>query len=114
MASHPLPPTTPRHNPIQLQVAVDAGKLEAKRRMDGVAVVAAGVSTKWKDGVRLIGKGALTTAVTLKIAGASKSALEAVEKAGGSVELPAAKPAPLDKEAAKAERAKARAAKAKA
>ena len=97
-----------------LQAAVDAGKLDAGSTIDGAALVAAGILTKSRDGVRLLGKGALTAKLTLKVAGASKSAVEAVEKAGGSIELPAAKPAPLDKDAAKAARAAARAAKAKA
>ena len=95
-----------------LQRAVDAKKLDIKGTIDGAALVAAGVIAKTRDGIRLLGKGELTAKLALKVAGASKSAIAAVEKAGGSVELPAPKPAPLTKEEAKAARAEARAAKA--
>ncbi len=97
-----------------LQHAIDEKKLDASGLIDVTALVAAGVVAKAKDGVRLLGKGELTAKLTLKVAGASKSAIDAVEKAGGSVELPAPKPEPLSKDEAKAARAEARAAKAKA
>ena len=97
-----------------LQHAVDEKKIDAKALIDVNALVAAGIIAKAKDGVRLLAKGELTAKLTLKVAGASKSAVAAVEKAGGTVELPAPKPAPLDKEAAKALRAEVRAAKAAA
>ena len=97
-----------------LQHAVDEKKIDAKALVDVNVLVAAGILAKAKDGVRLLAKGELTAKLTLKVAGASKSAVAAVEKAGGTVELPAPKPAPLDKEAAKALRAEVRAAKAAA
>ena len=91
-----------------LQRAVEAGKIKAGDVLDGAALVAAGVLTTDGDGVRLLAKGELTTALTLKVAGASKAALEAVAKAGGSVELPAEK-VKVTPEDAKAARAAARA-----
>ncbi len=96
-----------------LQKAVDAGKIEAGATLDGAALVAAGVISHAREGVRVLGKGALTAALHLKVAGASASAKAAVEAAGGSLEVPAVKPV-VDAEAAKAARAAARAAKAKA
>jgi large subunit ribosomal protein L15 len=76
----------------RLQVALDAGKLKADAPVTGEALVAAGVLRRIGDGVRLLGKGELKVALTLEVAGASKSAIAAVEKLGGKVILPAAKP----------------------
>lgn len=95
-----------------LQAAIDADKLDAKTLIDADVLVAAKVLTTARDGVRLLGVGALTAKVSLKLAGASASAKAAVEAAGGSVELPAPAPAPLTKDEQKAARAVARAAKA--
>ena len=72
-----------------LQRAVDEKKLDAKQTIDAAALVAAGVVSKARDGVRLLGKGALTAKLNLRLAGASKSAREAVEKAGGTLEVTA-------------------------
>ncbi|WP_353857659.1 50S ribosomal protein L15 [Azospirillum formosense] len=73
-----------------IQKFIDAGKLDASQTIDAVALEAAGVTGKVKkDGIRLLGKGALTTKASFTVAGASKSAVEAVEKAGGSVTLTA-------------------------
>ena len=91
-----------------LQRAVEAGKIKAGDVLDGAALVAAGVLTTAGDGVRLLAKGELTAALTLKVAGASKAARAAVEKAGGSVELPAEK-VKVTADDAKAARAAARA-----
>jgi len=71
-----------------VQKAIDAGKLDAGKTIDEAALVAAGVVGKGKvDGVRLLGKGTITAKASFTVAGASKSAVEAVEKAGGSVTL---------------------------
>ena len=70
-----------------VQKLVDAGKLDAKKLVDHEALQAAGVARGGKDGVRLLGKGELTAKVSFKVAGASKGAIAAVEKAGGSVEV---------------------------
>jgi len=69
----------------KLQKAIDAGKLDAKGTITAVELLAAGAIRKSKDGVRLLNKGELTSKVQLDIAYASKGAIEAVEKAGGSV-----------------------------
>ncbi|MBH0112347.1 50S ribosomal protein L15 [Novosphingobium sp. YJ-S2-02] len=72
-----------------VQKAIDAGKLDAKAVVDQAALQAAGLARGGKDGVRLLGKGELTAKVEFNLAGASKGAVEAVEKAGGKVILPA-------------------------
>ena len=94
----------------QIQKLVDAGKLDVKTVVDHEALKAAGVARGGKDGVRLLGKGELTSKVSFKVAGASKGAVAAVEKAGGSVEVIVAKD-PAELAAAKKGSAKARAAK---
>jgi large subunit ribosomal protein L15 len=70
-----------------IQRVIDAGKLDAKGTLDHDALKAAGLARGGKDGVRLLGKGELTAKLTFKVAGASKGAIEAVEKAGGKVEV---------------------------
>jgi large subunit ribosomal protein L15 len=77
----------------RLQQAVDAGKLQAGAAVDGAALVAAGVIRRQRDGVRLLAKGEITAKLSIKVAGASKAAIAAVEKAGGSVEVTAPKAA---------------------
>ena len=69
----------------RIQSAVDAGKIDVAKPIDTAALVAAGVISKAKDGVRILGKGALSAKVNLHVAGASKAAADIVEKAGGSV-----------------------------
>ncbi len=78
----------------RLQVAIDAGKLDPKKPVDLAALTAAGVVTRPRDGVRLLAKGELKTKVNITVAGASKAAVAAVEKAGGSLTVAAAKAAP--------------------
>ena len=75
----------------QVQKLVDAGKLDAKKVVDQDALQAAGVARGGRHGVRLLGNGELTSKLTFQVAGASKGAVAAVEKAGGSVELLVAK-----------------------
>ncbi|MFO1186442.1 MAG: 50S ribosomal protein L15 [Alphaproteobacteria bacterium] len=72
-----------------LQAAIDTKKIKAGDKITAAALVAAGVLRRAKDGVRLLGRGALKQAVTLEIAGASKSAIDAVEKAGGKITVTA-------------------------
>lgn len=74
----------------KLQAAVDAGKLDAKKPVTAEALVEAGVIRRVKDGVRVIGGGELKAKVDLTVAGGSKPALAAVEKAGGKVTVTAA------------------------
>jgi large subunit ribosomal protein L15 len=76
----------------RVQTAIDAGKLDATKPVTVDVLVAAGVLSKKRDGVKLLGKGALTTQnVAFEVYAASKTALEAIEKAGGSVKLLAVK-----------------------
>ena len=76
-----------------VQKFIDAKKLDAKKDIDHAALKAAGLARGGKDGVRLLAKGELTTKATFVVAGASKGAIEAVEKAGGKVDvIPAAQP----------------------
>jgi large subunit ribosomal protein L15 len=70
-----------------IQKLIDAGTLDAKGTLDHAALKAAGLARGGRDGVRLLGKGVLTSKVSFKVAGASKGAIEAVEKAGGKVEV---------------------------
>jgi large subunit ribosomal protein L15 len=70
-----------------IQKMIDAKKLETKGTIDHDALKAAGLARGGKDGVRLLGKGELKTKLAFKVAGVSKGAKEAIEKAGGSVEL---------------------------
>ncbi|MGC1270493.1 MAG: 50S ribosomal protein L15 [Croceibacterium sp.] len=86
-----------------IQKLVDAGKLDAKAVIDHEALKAAGVARGGKNGVRLLAKGELTSKLQFKVTGASKGAIEAVEKAGGSVELPAAQPSEHEKKTARRE-----------
>jgi large subunit ribosomal protein L15 len=80
----------------RLQQAVDSGRLKAEGTIDGAALVAAGVLRRARDGVRLLAKGEIKAKLSLKVAGASKAAIAAVEKAGGKVEVTAPKPAPAE------------------
>lgn len=70
-----------------LQDALDRGALDGKGVIDENVLVASGVVRRVLDGVRLLAKGELKTALTLEVAGASKAAVEAVEKAGGKVDI---------------------------
>jgi large subunit ribosomal protein L15 len=69
----------------RVQAAIEAGKLSTDREVDVTALVAAGVLRRAKDGVRLLGTGEIKAKVNFVVHGASKSAIAAVEKAGGSV-----------------------------
>jgi large subunit ribosomal protein L15 len=98
-----------------VQKFIDAKKLDAKGVLDHDALKAAGLARGGKDGVRLLGKGELTAKVSFKVAGVSKGAIAAVEKAGGKVEVIARKQeateaAPKTAKAPKASKAKAEAA----
>jgi large subunit ribosomal protein L15 len=76
----------------KIQAAIEAGKLDVSATVDAAALVKAGVLRRSKDGVRLLGSGEIKTKVDFAVWGASKSALAAVEKAGGSVTILAPKP----------------------
>ena len=98
-----------------VQKFIDAKKLDAKKVIDHAALNAAGLARGGKDGVRLLGKGELKTKANFQVAGASKGAVAAVEKAGGKVEIvevktpsskPSTKKASAEKETAKKPAAK--------
>ncbi len=71
----------------RIQQAVDAGKLEADAPVTIDSLIASGVCSKPRDGVKILGVGELTAALTFEVACASKSAIAAIEKAGGSIKV---------------------------
>ncbi len=75
-----------------LQKFIDAKKLDAKKAITEEVLLEAGVVRRILDGVRILAKGEITSKVNLEVTGASKAAIEAVEKAGGklTVKSPAA------------------------
>jgi large subunit ribosomal protein L15 len=79
---------------------IGEGKLDASATITEDALLASGLVRRKLDGVRVLAKGEITTKVSLAVTGASKSAIEAVEKAGGSLELlaPASKNEAADAE----------------
>ena len=83
----------------RVQEAIDAGKLDATGAVDMAALVKAGLLRRAKDGVRLLGSGELKAKVSFSVYGASKSAVAAVEKAGGSITILAPKPEPSEEAA---------------
>ncbi len=77
-----------------LQTAIDAGTLKADKEIDAKSLIDAGVIRKLNDGISLLGRGEIKTKVTIKVARASASAKEAVEKVGGKVVIAESKKAP--------------------
>jgi large subunit ribosomal protein L15 len=75
----------------RVQQAIDAKKLDISATVDAEALIKAGVLRRARDGVRLLGMGELKAKVQFSVWGASKSAVAAVEKAGGSVTILAPK-----------------------
>jgi large subunit ribosomal protein L15 len=69
----------------RLEQAIAAGKLDAKKPIDGAVLVAAGVVRRQKDGVRLLGAGKLASKLDITVHSASAAAKAAVEKAGGKL-----------------------------
>ncbi len=80
-----------------LQKAVDAKKIDAKKPVTEAVLADAGIARISKDGMKLLAKGEVSVKLTIEISGASKAAIEAVEKAGGSVVLPTPTPKPVGK-----------------
>ncbi|MEL7429467.1 MAG: 50S ribosomal protein L15 [Pseudomonadota bacterium] len=77
----------------RLQAAVDAKILDAKETVTVETLVAAGILRRSGDGVRILGDGEISAKLTCEVAGASKSAIEKIEKAGGKVTVLASAPA---------------------
>lgn len=80
-----------------LQKAVDEKKIDAKKPVTEAVIADAGIARVTKDGMKLLAKGEIGTKLTIEISNASKSAIAAIEKAGGSVVLPTPKPKPVGK-----------------
>jgi large subunit ribosomal protein L15 len=93
----------------RIQAAVDSGRLDGKKPITAEALKDSGLIRRTKDGVRLLGHGELTAKLVFEVAGASQSAIKAVEAKGGTVTLksitgrekPAADQIKADKTAAK-------------
>jgi large subunit ribosomal protein L15 len=71
----------------RVQAALDKATLDGKDTIDAEALVRAGVLRRARDGVRLLGRGEIKAALAFAVHGASKAAVAAVEKAGGSVTI---------------------------
>jgi large subunit ribosomal protein L15 len=71
----------------KIQAAIDSGKLDGKKLIDETALVASGLVRRKKDGIRVLSNGAIKAKVDLKVSGISAKAKEAVEKAGGKIEV---------------------------
>ena len=71
----------------RIQEAIDAGKLDKGATVTVEALVAAGICSRARDGVKILGVGELKAKLAFEVFRASKSAVEAIEKAGGSVKL---------------------------
>ena len=71
----------------RLQEAIDAKTIDAANAINAEGLVKAGVLRRAKAGVRLLGRGELKAKINIEVHGASKSAIEAVEKAGGTVKI---------------------------
>lgn len=68
-----------------IQKFVDAGKIDAKAAITEESLVVSGLVRRIKDGIRVLAKGEVTSKLNITVTGASKAAVEAVEKAGGSL-----------------------------
>jgi len=73
-----------------IQKFIDEKKLDAKKAITEDALIDAGLVRRKLDGVRVLAKGDISAKLNLEVTGASKSAVEAVEKAGGSLKVTAA------------------------
>jgi len=84
-------------NLSKLQVAIDAGRLDPKQPVTGDSLLKSGLVSRNKDGVKLLARGELKVKLDIHVERASKAAIAAVEKAGGSVTLPTPKAKPEGK-----------------
>ena len=91
----------------RLQHAIDLGKIDVAKPVTEAVLRASGLASRSRDGVRLLASGELTAKITIEVSGASKAAVEAVDKAGGKVVLPPPPPEPI-KKGKKAARSKAK------
>ena len=79
-------------NLSKLQKAIDAGRLDAKEPLTDASLLMLGLVSRSKDGVKLLAQGKIKVKLNISVARASKTAIAAIEKAGGSVTLPVPKP----------------------
>ena len=86
--NHPNPKKYAVINLGVLQKFVDTGKLDVKSQITEDALVESGLVRRKLDGVRVLAKGEISAKLDLAVTGASKAAVEAIEKAGGKVTLP--------------------------
>lgn len=73
----------------RLQAAITAGQIDASAEITSALLIASGIVKPARDGVRLLGKGDITSKITIRVAGASQTAIDAVAKAGGRVTVDA-------------------------
>ena len=78
----------------RIQEALDAGRLDAATPVTVKSLVAAGLCSRTRDGVKILGVGELSAGLSFQVAGASKSAVAAIQAAGGSVTILGGEPAP--------------------
>ncbi|MEW6769339.1 MAG: 50S ribosomal protein L15 [Pseudomonadota bacterium] len=71
----------------RLQEAIDAKRLDGNATINAESLVKSGLLRRSKGGVRLLGRGELKSKINVEVYGATKSAVEAVQKAGGSVKI---------------------------
>ena len=71
----------------RIQQAVDSRLIDVKETVNAESLVKSGVVRRAKGGIRLLGRGELKAKLNIEVHGASKTAIEAVEKAGGSVKI---------------------------
>ena len=71
----------------KVQAAIDAGLIDAKAPVDAAVMVKAGLMRRQKGGVKLLGEGEFKSKIEFSVWRASKSAIAAVEKAGGTVKI---------------------------
>ncbi|WP_026481660.1 50S ribosomal protein L15 [Ahrensia sp. 13_GOM-1096m] len=74
----------------RIEAAIEAKKLDAKNTITVETLIEAGICRRALDGVRVLGDGEVKSKLTLEVAGASKSAIEKIEKAGGKITVTAA------------------------
>ena len=70
-----------------IQKAVDTGKVKAGAELDAQSLQDFGIVGKGNSGIRVLGRGKINVAINLNEAGASKTAITAIEKAGGKVTI---------------------------
>ena len=68
-----------------LQKVIDNGKIDIKKEINNSSILSSGIIKNLKDGIRILGRGKITSKVNILVNGASKTAIEQVKKAGGKL-----------------------------